>query len=205
MIQVDFFWSFAIGSSFAAAASRQLKKEDKPFENKYFVKTLLFLSLIFTPTFAYLGTQYPGWESMFALHPYLVNMGQLPLGVKPPAAGIISALCTIIYIGLGILGYYLAYRFIRKDNMKATHALWIFGYLGLGFMALIGWDGTGFERLTFAGTWQEWHQWKVLGGANTYVWTDFFASPVMKSIVVIGVFVLPPLGWVYFKWPRISE
>jgi len=205
MNQVDLFWSFAIGSSFAAAASNQLKEEEDVFNNKYFVKTLLFLSLIFTPTFAYLGTQFPGWESMFALHSYLVNTGISPPGVRPPTAGLLMAGLTVLYLVAGISGFFFAFKFIKKGNMKAVHILWIAAYLLTAEMLLIGWDGTAFERLTYAGTWYEWDQWKLHGAANNYVWTDFFGSPTFKSIIAIGFFVLPPMAWIYYKWPRIRD
>lgn len=51
MIQADIFWTFAIGSSFAAAASKGLKREPRPFANRYFLKTLIFPSKTFSRRF----------------------------------------------------------------------------------------------------------------------------------------------------------
>ncbi len=64
MVQVDVFWSFALGAGFAAAAARQLKDDDKPFESVYFIKTLLFMSLIFVPSGVILLWGFPEWETM---------------------------------------------------------------------------------------------------------------------------------------------
>jgi len=158
MVQVDVFWTFAIGSSFAVAASKQLKKEEKPLDNRYFLKTLLFLSILFVPSGAYLISQHPGWETMFALYPYLVDVENASRGVIPQSAGILNVVFAMTNILCGILGFYLAFKFIKKDNMKAAHALWIFGYAAMLFILVVGWDGTGWERFTFAGTWYDWHQ-----------------------------------------------
>jgi hypothetical protein len=70
MVQVDVFWTYALGASFAASAGRQLKEEagdGKPtFQSYYFVRTLLFLSILFVPSGVCLLWVVPGWETMFA-------------------------------------------------------------------------------------------------------------------------------------------
>ena len=202
MVQVDVFMTFAFSASFAVAAGKQLKKEEKPFYNEYFVKILSYLTLIFVPIGVYLITQFPGWESMFALYPYLVNVSGSPPGIIPHSAGFIIAAISFIYVLSGIFGYYLAYRFIRADNMKAAHALWLIGFAVIPLIVLIGWDGTGFERFIFAGTWHEWHQWKVLGGENPYKWIDFFFSKQFMALLVMGVIAIPPALYFYWKWPE---
>lgn len=143
MVQVDIFWTFAIGSSFAVAASKQLKKEEKPFDNRFFLKTLLFLSVLFVPSGAYLLTQHPGWETMFALYPYLVDLENAAKGIIPRSAGLIVSLFAMSNILFGMLGFYLAYRLIQKNKMMAAHSLWIFGYFMMFFILIVGWDGTG--------------------------------------------------------------
>jgi len=67
MIEVDVFWSFAFGASFAAFAQESLRAEEKPFVNEWFLYTLVFLSTIFAPSGIYLLWAFPGWESMFVL------------------------------------------------------------------------------------------------------------------------------------------
>ena len=42
MVQVDVVWAYAFGSGFAACAARQLQKEDKPFNNKWYVFTYAY-------------------------------------------------------------------------------------------------------------------------------------------------------------------
>lgn len=67
MIQVDVFWAFAMGASFAVAATEGLKKSESMFCNKYFVYTVCFLSMIFAPSGIYLLWHFTGWETMFFL------------------------------------------------------------------------------------------------------------------------------------------
>ena len=54
MVQVDVFWSYGLGSSFALAASKQLAAERAAkkglLDSPYFSKTLLFLSIVFAPS-----------------------------------------------------------------------------------------------------------------------------------------------------------
>jgi len=64
MVQVDVVWSYAFGATFAACASRQLEKEDKPFVNQWYVFTLTFLSTFFAPSGLYLLWQHTQWETM---------------------------------------------------------------------------------------------------------------------------------------------
>ena len=92
MVEVDVFWSYAIGASFALGSFRQLRKlraesgaegsyglkdmldvrkiareiekGDSAFNNEYFVKMLLFLSLLFVPSGSNLLLSNPNWETM---------------------------------------------------------------------------------------------------------------------------------------------
>ncbi len=63
MITVDWAWTYGFGAGFAACAARQLKKEEKPFNNQWYVFTLTFLSVFFVPACVYLVWEHPQWES----------------------------------------------------------------------------------------------------------------------------------------------
>src|SRR5262245_41260624 len=66
MVQVDVFWAYGWGAALAAAGGKPLALHNKPFESKYFVKALLFLSLIWAPTGMLLLLRHPSWETMQA-------------------------------------------------------------------------------------------------------------------------------------------
>src|SRR5687768_2053800 len=68
MVQVDIFWSYALGAGFAIANAHQLEQERKAgrsaFDLRSFRDTILFLSCIFVPSGAYLVWAFPSWETM---------------------------------------------------------------------------------------------------------------------------------------------
>ena len=65
MVQVDVFWSYGLGATFALAASKQLVArrrevvEDRRWTDPYLLKTLLFLALVFVPSGVYLDLGVP--------------------------------------------------------------------------------------------------------------------------------------------------
>ncbi|MBI2889888.1 MAG: hypothetical protein HYY13_03785 [Nitrospirae bacterium] len=177
MVQVDVFWTFAIGSSFAAAASRQLKNEKKPYVNKYFVYTLVFLSVLFAPSGVYLLWAFPGWETMF----------MLDRNVHPSIPCIFAA-TNILF---GILGWRMAYGYIKKGQPGAVHRLYLFGYA-----MMFGILGFGWKRFFYSGTIEEWR------AGVPYSVSAWFTSDVALALLVMGVIIAPPLIYPYRAWPR---
>ena len=68
MVQVDVFWSYALGAGFAITHAWQLEQERKanrsPFDHSSFRNTILFLACIFVPSGVYLVWAFPSWETM---------------------------------------------------------------------------------------------------------------------------------------------
>ena len=98
MVQVDVFWSYGLGSSFALAAGKQLAAERAAkkglLDSPYFSKTLLFLSTLFAPSGAWLLWSFPSglyvigsragdrrngmtanWVTQVSFEPKLVGVG----------------------------------------------------------------------------------------------------------------------------------
>ena len=70
MVQVDVFWSYAIGAGFAAAAAEQIRKKEaagefRLLENASFARALIFLGALFAPSGICLLWAFPGWETMY--------------------------------------------------------------------------------------------------------------------------------------------
>ena len=133
MVEVDVFWSYGIGASFALGAFRQLRKTqaerdpgekrcgakevlrlrrviqeiekgDSPaFDNQYFMKTLLFLSLLFVPSGANLLWSNPNWETM-------------QVGSYETIPGWLVSAFTITNVTQGILGYWATYNSMMKGK-----------------------------------------------------------------------------------------
>jgi len=198
MVQVDVFWSFAIGAGFAASASRQLQAETKPFENKYFVRTLLYLSILFVPSGATLLWGFPEWETMQA-------------GTYKTIPAWLVMLFTMTNVTQGILGYWLAYRLIRKGNSYGALLLAVLGYFCMFFILVHGWDGTGYQRFFYTCTWFGSEQC-TLWSPGSYDIIKWSRGPVALTLYAMGVVMIPlMLYWMVdfarrgYKMPGVAR
>lgn len=182
MVQVDIFWSFALGAGFAASAARQLAQEDKPFESKYFVKTLLYLSLFFVPSGATLLWGFPEWETM-------------QVGTYKIIPAWLVMLFTLTNVTQGILGYWLAYRCIRAGKLYAALLLCLIGYFCMFFILVHGWDGTGYQRFFYSCTWYGAEQCALWSNGQIHFF-KWLVSPVALTLYAMGVVMMPLL----FHW-----
>jgi hypothetical protein len=180
VVQVDVFWTYALGAGFAATAGRQIREAQKdavsPFQMPYFLRTLLFLSILFVPSGVCLLWAFPGWETMFA-------------GDRNLPAWLVTLFC-MTNITQGILGYWVACKLIEKGHLYWAHLQWVLGYLAMFFILVHGWDGTGWHRFFYAGNIEQWR-----AGVHYPLWA-FAYSKVALTLYLFGVFLLP----VMFNW-----
>ncbi|MFP4476665.1 MAG: hypothetical protein ACLFOY_13995 [Desulfatibacillaceae bacterium] len=186
MVQVDIFWSYALGASFAAAAARQIKDEKKTFENKYFTYTLFFLACLFAPSGIYLLWNFPHWETMQVASTH----GDLPAWLV--------TLFAVTNITQGILGFWVTHRFIRQGRFYAAHMQWFLGYFAMFFILLHGWDGLGWQRFLYDPTVDNGAPWQP----GMHMGARFFASNVALTLAGMGVFIIPALVIPMAKWIR---
>jgi hypothetical protein len=182
MVQVDFFWSFAAGAGLAATAARQLKNEDKPFENKYFTRTMIFLSCLWVPITTLLLWGFPEWESM-------------QVGTYETIPAWFVGLFALLNVTQGILGFWIAYKFIRKGNFYVPYLMMLSGYFIMFFLITHGWDGTGYQRFLYSCTgWGdvECVPWQP----GLWSFKTLFVSPVAWTLYAVGALFLPVL----FNW-----
>ncbi len=177
MVQVDVFWTFAIGSSFAAAAAKPLARTERPLESRYFTYTLLFLSVLFAPSGVCLLWAFPGWETMFML--------------DRDVHALVPCLFASTNIVFGVLGFLWAWRWIRAGRARDVHKLWLAGYAGM--LSILG---LGFRRFLYAGTSAEWK------AGLEYPLSAFFSSPVFFTLLAMAVVLLPAMLYPYLVWPR---
>jgi hypothetical protein len=183
MVQVDVFWSYAIGASFAAASGRQLRNIEDTFQNEYFTKTLLYLAILFAPSGMVLLWAFTGWETMY----YWGKAGRLL------PAWIVPVFC-ITNITQGILGFYVAHRFIKAGKFYLAHLQWVLGYLAMFFILVHGWDGLGWRRFF---TYTPHQTAEVLDmGFGPWIAIKWLVSPVALTLYAMGVIMLP----VMFRW-----
>jgi hypothetical protein len=208
MVEVDVFWSYSIGASFALASFRQLRKMrkesgvdgsydlkdmldvkkiaqeiekgDSAFNNEYFTKTLLFLSLLFVPSGSNLLWSNPNWETM-------------QVGSYETIPGWLVGGFTITNVTQGILGYWVTYNLLMKGKYEKAAWQTFLSYLGFWFILVNGWDKTGYKRF-FSRNREAFDDWK---------WTNFFGwltSDVVRILLAYGALFIPLMLYWVSKW-----
>jgi len=184
MLQPDLFFAYGMSSALAVAAGKKLQEEKSPWVNKYFLATMMWLSALYVPQVFYLLWRFPAWESMFVVK---------ELADIPPW---FILLYPMVVIGLGALGFQATLRLARREKWAA--AIGQVGWsMGLAVVIVfVGWDGTGYQRLFYAGTGAEW-------AANVkYPLTAFFTSEVNQTLLWLECLVLAPFAFMLVKWSR---
>jgi hypothetical protein len=178
MVQVDVVWAYAFGAGFAACSARQLEKQDKPFNNKWYIFTLLFLSIFFAPSGLYLLWEFVQWETMQVATTFTDLPAWLVLGF------------AITNITQGIFGYWVSYKFIKKKNYYAAHANWMWAWILFWFILVCGWDGTGYQRFLYDASVHN----GVLWTPGTHMGVEFFwKSNVWWTLIAMAVCFAPML------------
>eukprot|EP01061_Rhynchopus_euleeides_P000715 TRINITY_DN10519_c0_g1_i1.p2 TRINITY_DN10519_c0_g1~~TRINITY_DN10519_c0_g1_i1.p2 ORF type:complete len:281 (+),score=121.25 TRINITY_DN10519_c0_g1_i1:81-923(+) len=182
MLQVDVFWSFAIGGIFAHCAGDALTKHPSAYENWYFVYTIMFLSLVFAPSGAYLLSRNPGWESMFVFN-------RESFGVHRWEDAAIPAFFAHTNVSLGLFGF-LAVRALNRAGMRwAGTFLWHSAY-SVMFAIL----GMGYGRFLYPGTTEDWAARKEYT-LKDVPFSDIFNALLVMSVVFVPTLLVPQLSW----------
>jgi len=185
VVQVDVFWAYGFGAGYALSAHRQLKAEyvadpakaDRDqWLSRSFVRSLLFMSLLFAPSGLYLLWAFPDWETMQVA----VNHRSLP-------AWLVTAF-AITNVTQGILGYWVTRRLIVWGSTHAALGNLVLAYVGFFFVLVHGWDGTGYTRF-FSSNREDFLSW------NGNLWYeeifDWLLSDVALTLLGMGVIMLP--------------
>jgi hypothetical protein len=260
MVQVDVFWSYGIGSSFALAAFRQLRKlkvenevrrwklgwskradlpgmvetaegmevipagsgdqgdidfqrivrqlqangfkageadlksikgiqkavkgwfeaNEDAFNNEYFLKNLLFLSLLFVPSGAVLLWSNPSWETM--------QVGKYET-IPQWLVGIFST----TNVTQGLLGFFLTYRALMKGKYYQASMHTLLSYLGFFFILANGWDNKGYQRF-FSKNRESFDDWSW---GNIVPWAF---SDVSMILLTYGAAFLPLMYYWILDW-----
>jgi len=187
MLQTDLFFSYGLASGLAIAASSKLKAEPHPLVNKYFVATILWLSLLFVPQILYLMKRFPAWESMFVARSY---------ADYPPWFMSLYPIATVI---IGMLGFQVTNILLKKGNTLAAMLQGVWSFAVAMFLSIVGWDGAGYRRLLYPGTGDDW--------ANGVIFplADFFTSPVFLNLLWLEALLLIPYSLLFIRWVREKE
>lgn len=198
MVQVDVFWGYGWGASLAAAAGRPLNRLEQPLESKFFVWTLLFLSLFWAPTGMLLLLRHPSWETMQAAA-NLASMSEwlvLAFGVTN--------------VTQGMLGFWVGSRLLSQGKDYLAQLNWLAGYFGMFFILLYGWDGLGYDRFLYdrdllpgSPAWTPGIALALSGGALPAL-AAFLKSSVAMTLYTDGVYLLPPFFLLATHWRQAA-
>lgn len=184
MVQVDVFWSYGLASGLTLAASHKLKNTKETWANPYFPCILVWLCCLFAPSGVYLLWEFPSWETMFVAK----NHASLP--------GWLVFLFASTNSAFGILGYYVTYHFLKRGKIFLAKFQVIWSHFCMLFILFIGWDGTGFKRFTYTGTYED-----FVSGVK-YPWIHFFTSDVFYTLVVMGMILIPTYVYLVSQWKK---
>jgi hypothetical protein len=187
MVQVDVFWSYGLGSSFALAASRQLAEEKRHgrgvLESPYFTKTVLFLAVLFAPSGAWLLWAFPSWETMHA-------------GTRDLPAWLVSAFAAT-NVTQGALGFFVVAALAARRRLWSAWLHWFVAYFAMFFILVHGWDGRGYQRF-FSFTRADFLAWHG-------DWIGWLTSPVAFTLYGMGVVLVPTILYLTASWITAAE
>jgi hypothetical protein len=193
MVQVDVFWSYAIGAgcgtAAAAAAARaavagagdRAAPARRLHDDRRFTATVLFLACVFAPSGMWLLWRFTGWETMYAAD----STADLP-------AWLVAAF-ALTNITQGVLGFVVARALWRRGHRYLSWLQMPLGYLAMFFVLAYGWDGTGYRRF-FAPTPQAWRD-----GAPVDLGA-FVTAEIGLTLAGMGVVLIPLLLWLQGSW-----
>jgi hypothetical protein len=190
MVEVDIFWSYAIGGGCAAAAGTPLATARAPIDTPYFTRTLLLLALVWAPTGLLLLLRHPSWETMQVADSF---------ADIPPWLTLAFGLTNITQ---GILGFLVGAWLLARGRGYAAHLNWMLGYFAMFFVLLYGWDGRGYDRFLYDRDMFGGVAWTPGAGLQPGAGVHFLTSTVARTLYLDGVYLLPPLLYLVGAWQR---
>lgn len=156
------------------------EKYSDAFHNEYFLKNLLFLSLLFVPSGSVLLWSNPNWETM-------------QVGSYETIPQWLVGVFTTTNITQGILGFLTTYKLLMKGKYYQAAMQTVLAYLGFFFILANGWDNKGYQRF-FSKNREAFEDWKW---SNVFGWA---VSDVAAILLVYGAAFLPLMYYWITKW-----
>ena len=155
------------------------------FNNEYFLKNLLFLSLLFVPSGSVLLWSNPSWETM-------------QVGKYETIPQWLVGIFTTTNVTQGILGFYLTHKALMKGKYYQAAMHTFLSYLGFFFILANGWDNRGYQRFFSKNraSFDAW-SWK-----NVVPWAF---SDVMAILLVYCAMFMPLMYYWIVDWVLKGE
>ncbi len=157
-----------------------LDENSDAFNNEYFLKNVLFLSLLFVPSGAVLLWSNPNWETM-------------QVGRYETIPQWLVGLFSTTNVSQGILGFYNTYKSLMKGKYYQAALHTLLSYAGFFFILANGWDNKGYQRF-FS---------KNRAAFDDWEWTNVFGwatSDVVAILIAYGGVFLPLMYYWIIDW-----
>jgi hypothetical protein len=157
-----------------------LDENSDAFNNEYFLKNVLFLSLLFVPSGAVLLWSNPNWETM-------------QVGRYETIPQWLVGIFTTTNVTQGMLGFYNTYKSLMKGKYYQAALHTVLSYAGFFFILANGWDNKGYQRF-FSKNRAAFDDWK---------WTNIFGwatSDVVAILLTYGGVFLPLMYYWIIDW-----
>lgn len=161
-------------------AKAWLDENSDAFNNEYFLKNLLFLSLLFVPSGAVLLWSNPSWETM-------------QVGKYDTIPQWLVGIFTTTNVTQGILGFYNTYKAMMKGKYYQATMHTTLAYLGFFFILANGWDNKGYQRF-FSKNREAFDDWSW---SNIFGWAR---SDVAAILGFYGLTFMPLMIYWVGKW-----
>lgn len=188
MLQVDFFLSYALGSSMALTSLPALSQPASGRSGpKVGMWAALILALVWAPSGLILLWMHPAWETMQVVQ----RFDQVPTWL------VLAFVVT--NFTQGMLGHVLTQRMLARGNKRLAVFNARVGFFVTFFLLTFGWDGRGFDRFLFVPSSDAVLQVWVPGAGATLqtlpaaLW-GFMASPVAMLLLITGAGLVGGMG-----------
>ncbi len=208
MIPFDMSVSFITGQTLALAARRRLSGEKNFLVNRPLMISLLWQTLIYTPSAMFFYHGWTAWNSVYIFkgvpvssrfpeYPYFESQRLLFEAI------LIWLDCTAL-VGLFLAGFVLAHRWIVAKKTKNIAVAC--GAVALGFLA---YAALTYDRSFVVTTYERWERLKSKGinFADVFSWggvdgNAFLGHSVFWANLVVAVIDFGPLVYLYRKFSR---
>ncbi|MBJ7457720.1 MAG: hypothetical protein JHD02_00885 [Thermoleophilaceae bacterium] len=169
------------GESPAVASGRGSSFMDL-LQNRYMMLNILYAALLFGPSGIYLVWGYPEWETMQA-------------GNRDMPAWLIVSF-AITNVTQAILAFWVVERLVVSGRQYLGMLQAWFGYFGLFFILVNGWDTFGWHRF-FSEDRADFLQWNSEPAIDQAI--SWVTSPVALTLWAMGLILIPVLAWILFS------
>lgn len=151
-------------------------------QNRYMLVNILYAALLFAPSGIYLVWGFPEWETMQA-------------GTRDMAAWLI-VLFAVTNITQAVLAFWIVERLVVKGRQYLGFVQAWFGYFGMFFILVNGWDRTGWNRF-FSENHADFLTWNSAPALDQV--TGWLTSSVALTLYGMGVILIPVMAVIMIR------